>query len=105
MIHIGRICWTVIVVAILALAWLRPMDRHARDQVDLGFQRAAVTYGTARLLHGAVSVMQGTQVNAEPAGVGATFTPGQVLDMCGLFCVTNGLQQQLVPSRSSSAPS
>lgn len=83
------------------------MDKPALQQVDSGLKRALVTYSTARLLHGAVSVLQGTQVNASPAGVGATLTPGQILvpaaemlkqfsDLMLLVCVSFGIQKLMI---------
>ena len=97
----------VLVAILLACAWLQPMDAPATAQVDSGLKRALATYATARLLHGAVSVLQGTQVDAAPAGVGATFTPGQILapaaeilrqfsDVMLLICVSFGIQKLLI---------
>jgi hypothetical protein len=48
--------------------------------VDAGLKRAAATYATARVLNGVISVVQGTEIAASPAGIGMVFTPGQVLD-------------------------
>lgn len=42
--------------------------------------RSLTTFAVARGLNGLVSVIQGTEVNVSPAGVGATFAPGQLLD-------------------------
>lgn len=42
--------------------------------------RSLTTFAVARGLNGLVSVVQGTEVNVSPAGVGATFAPGQLLD-------------------------
>lgn len=39
-----------------------------------------VSFATARTLNAVISVVQGTQVELQPGGVGMTFTPGQVLD-------------------------
>ena len=77
------------------------------QQVDTGLKRALITYGTARLLHGAVSVLQGTQIDAAPAGIGATFSPGQILapaaellkqfsDLMLIVCVSFGIQKLIV---------
>ena len=104
---LGRISVALCVAAIVACSWLSPMDKPALQQVDSGLKRALVTYSTARLLHGAVSVLQGTQVNASPAGVGATLTPGQVLvpaaemlkqfsDLMLLVCVSFGIQKLMI---------
>ncbi|MDZ7937444.1 MAG: hypothetical protein U5M53_03870 [Rhodoferax sp.] len=44
-----------LVIALLAGAWLQPLDAPAKRQVDDGLQRALVTYGSARLLHALVA--------------------------------------------------
>ena len=51
-------------------------DRYLRD----GFRRALVTFAVARGLNGVISVAQETEVALEPAGVGVTLLPGQILD-------------------------
>ncbi len=92
---------------ILALAWSKPFEASANQQVDDGLKRALVTYATARAMHAGVSALQGTQVNASPAGIGATFSPGQLLapvaellkqfsDLMLLVAVAFGLQKLLL---------
>src|SRR4051812_4241428 len=76
---LGRILAATCVAVVVVCSWLHPLDGRATEKVDAGLEKAMVTYGTARLLHGSISVLQGTQVNAEPGGIGATFSPGQVL--------------------------
>jgi hypothetical protein len=44
------------------------------------FQRALITFALARTLNGVISAVQGTELALQPAGVGVTLTPGQVLD-------------------------
>ena len=103
----GRLFAVLLAAAVVACAWLRPMDTEAIEKVNDGLQKALITYGTARLLHGSVSVLQGTQVNAEPGGIGATFTPGQVLapaaemlkqfsDVMLAVCIAFGIQKLLI---------
>lgn len=79
-----QIAWRVLAVlalaAMVAFAWLSPVESKANEQVDAGLKRAAATYATARLLNGVISVVQGTEVSAAPAGLGMVFTPGQILD-------------------------
>lgn len=70
----------VLLLLLLVLVWTQPMDAAARDQVEAGLKRALTTFAAARALNAAISVAQGTEVALEPAGVGVTFTPGQVLD-------------------------
>lgn len=67
-------------LAVLALAWLGPVDRLADEQSNAGLKRALATFAAARVLNGVISVAQGTEVAVEPGGVGVTFAPGQVLD-------------------------
>jgi len=64
----------------VSLAWLRPMDDAATQHVDAGLKRALASFAAARALNAAISVAQGTEVAIQPAGVGVTFAPGQVLD-------------------------
>ena len=66
-------------LALLACAWLAPMDAPATQQVNTGLKRALVSFASARALHGVLSVVQGTQVSAQPLGVGVNLTPGQLL--------------------------
>lgn len=56
------------------------MDQRASADYDELFQRAFVTFALARTINGVISVVQGTEVALQPAGVGVTLTPGQILD-------------------------
>lgn len=71
---------SVLVLALLVLAWWGPLDQWAQGQTQAGLKRALATFAAARALNGVISVAQGTEVAVEPAGVGVTFAPGQVLD-------------------------
>jgi hypothetical protein len=56
------------------------MDQRAADDYEQLFQRAFVTFALARTINGVISVVQGTEVALQPAGVGVTLTPGEILD-------------------------
>jgi hypothetical protein len=56
------------------------VDRHAESDLDSLFQRALITFALARTLNGLISAVQGTEVALQPAGVGVTLTPGEILD-------------------------
>ena len=64
----------------VACAWLAPLDSAAREEVDAGFKRALISFASARAMNAVISVVQGTELAVEPAGIGVVFTPGQVLD-------------------------
>jgi hypothetical protein len=70
----------ILVALMVACAWIPRFNAMANERVDAGLKRAAATYATARLLNGIISVAQGTEIAATPAGVGVTLTPGQILD-------------------------
>ena len=68
------------VAAIVLGAWLAPIDAPASDRVDAGLKRALASFATARALNAVISVAQGTEVSAQPLGVGVNLAPGQALD-------------------------
>ena len=70
----------VLVSATVLLSALTPIDRLAETQYNALFQRALITFALARTLNGVISAAQGTELALQPAGVGVTLTPGQVLD-------------------------
>jgi hypothetical protein len=74
-----QITIAVCMAAIVLCSWLGPLDAPATEQVDAGLKRALVSFATARALNGVISVVRGTQISAQPFGVGVSLTPGQVL--------------------------
>jgi hypothetical protein len=68
----------LLLAAILSLTPF--MDQRASADYEALFQRAFVTFALARTINGVISVVQGTEVALQPAGVGVTLTPGQILD-------------------------
>jgi len=71
---------SAVLILLVALAFQGGMDSAGRNYTEQGFKRALITYGIARGLNGVISVAQGTEVSLQPAGVGVTLTPGQILD-------------------------
>lgn len=72
--------WRLLLVLLIALSSTRFVDQRAGAEYEQLFQRAFVTFALARTLNGVISVVQGTELALQPAGVGVTLTPGQVLD-------------------------
>ncbi len=68
----------LLLIAVLSVSPL--LDQRAAANFESLFQRAIVTFALARTLNGVISAAQGTEVAFQPAGVGVTLTPGQVLD-------------------------
>jgi len=77
----GKRIWLLglVIVAVVASS-VTSVDQYAREDLDNLFRRALVTFALARTLNGVISVVQGTEVALQPAGIGVTLTPGEVLD-------------------------
>lgn len=67
------------VAALVACAWLKPLDAPAAQQAEAGMKRALITFAAARTLNAVISVAQGTEASFQPLGLGVTLTPGQAL--------------------------
>jgi hypothetical protein len=77
---LARWLLVVLVSVTVLLSSLTPVDRLAEAEYDALFQRALISFALARTLNGVISAVQGTELALQPAGVGVTLTPGQVLD-------------------------
>jgi hypothetical protein len=73
--------WLVSLLSLaVVLSSVTSVDQYARGDFDLLFRRALVTFALARTLNGVISAVQGTEIALQPAGVGVTLTPGEILD-------------------------
>jgi hypothetical protein len=77
---VQRMALATILAIMVAGSWSAPLDAAAELQVDAGLKRALLTFASARALNAIISVVQGTEVAIEPAGVGVVLTPGEALD-------------------------
>lgn len=69
-----------LLVAVVAVSSVTTVDRVAEREFESLFQRALVTFALARTLNGVISAVQGTELALQPAGIGVTLTPGEILD-------------------------
>lgn len=69
-----------LVVVLVAVSSVTTVDRAAEQDFQSLFHRALITFALARTLNGLISVVQGTELALQPAGVGVTLTPGEILD-------------------------
>ncbi|MCW8922897.1 MAG: hypothetical protein OQK69_04620 [Gammaproteobacteria bacterium] len=87
-------------------------DAYGEQYTDEGFKRSVSAFAIAKGLNGVISVVQGTEVAVEPAGIGLILTPGQILDPANdlierfswvmLVCTTSlGIQSILLKMFSS----
>ena len=70
----------VLVAMVVVLSVFNPVDRLAEREYESLFERALITFALARTLNGLISAVQGTELALQPAGVGVTLTPGEILD-------------------------
>ena len=75
-----RLLVTTIFIGIVALSLTGKGEQVTEEYVGEAFKRALITFALVRGINAVVSVVQGTEVAIEPAGVGVTLTPGEVLD-------------------------
>ncbi len=68
------------IVMVVGLSLSERLDIRSSEQLDNALVRSLSTFALARTLNGLVSVVQGTELNVTPAGVGVTFAPGELLD-------------------------
>ncbi len=71
---------SVLLLVAIILSSVTSVDRVAQADHKALFHRALITFALARSLNGVISVVQGTELALQPAGVGVTLTPGQILD-------------------------
>lgn len=71
---------TALLLLVVVLSSITSVDRYAEREYEALFQRAFVTFALARTLNGLISAVQGTELALQPAGVGVTLTPGEILD-------------------------
>jgi hypothetical protein len=77
---VTRALWSVVAALSLVLSYGGWLDARGAAHVDQALQRALVSFALARTLSGVLSVVEDTQISLQPAGVGVTLAPGEILD-------------------------
>lgn len=105
----------ILTVSLLLLAFASAtslFDAYGEKYTEEGFKRSLSAFAIAKGLNGVISVVQGTEVAVQPAGIGLILTPGQILDPANdlverfswvmLVCTTSlGIQALLLKVFSS----
>lgn len=76
----SKILWSLVAVALTAIALSGHADDLGRTYAQQTLTRALVTFAIARTLNGVISTAQGTELSLEPGGVGVSFHIGEILD-------------------------
>ena len=69
-----------LLIVSVQLSFVNVVDKTSSEQLDKAFSRSLTVFAIARSLNGLISVVQGTEVYATPAGVGVNFAVGQIVD-------------------------
>ena len=77
---IKKVTITLLLLLLVLLSTSERLDLNSSEQLDTALTRSLSTFAVARGLNSLVSMVQGTEINISPVGLGATFTPGQLLD-------------------------
>ncbi len=75
-----KIFISLLLIALVFLSSIQVVDKFSSAQLDKAFTRSVTVFAIARGLNGLISVVQGTEVYATPAGVGVNFAVGQIVD-------------------------
>jgi len=75
-----KVALSLAMLLLVALSFGGNADKAGQEYTETGFKRALVTFASARAINGLISVAQGTELAVQPAGIGAVFTPGEILD-------------------------
>lgn len=75
-----KLIFTTFIVLLLVFSSNKLFDDYGKKYTDEGLQRSLLAFAIGKGLNGAISIVQGTEIALEPAGVGVILTPGQILD-------------------------
>ena len=76
----NRVILTLLLLGTVLLSFGTHFNEKAMQIHDESFERSITTFAVAKGLNAVISLIQGTELNATPAGVGVTLTIGEILD-------------------------
>ncbi|PHR57087.1 MAG: hypothetical protein COA44_06765 [Arcobacter sp.] len=71
---------TFLLIFLVQLSFIKVIDKAGSEHLDNALVRSLTVFAIARGLNGLISVVQGTEIYATPAGVGVNFAVGQIVD-------------------------
>ncbi|HIC44645.1 MAG TPA: hypothetical protein EYO73_10305 [Sulfurimonas sp.] len=75
-----KILITLLLLFLVQLSFIKVIDKVGTEHLDNALVRSLSAFAIARGLNGLISVVQGTEIYATPAGVGVNFAVGQIVD-------------------------
>jgi len=77
---IKKLLISFFLIFLVQLSFFKVVDTTSSQQLDKAFTRSVSVFAIARGLNGLLSVVQGTEIYATPAGVGFNLAVGQIVD-------------------------
>ncbi len=84
---IKKVCISVFIVLLAILCFTSVIDRQmsafdakGQENLNKNLKNASYTFLTFRLMNASISLLQGTRIQLQPAGVGVTIAIGEALD-------------------------
>lgn len=78
--HYKKALLFFIIITFLTLNFLPQTQKISQSYIDNSLQRTLLSFGIAKGLNAIISVAQGTEIAATPAGIGVNFSVGELLD-------------------------
>lgn len=78
--YFKRIIFSLLIIILLTVSLLPQTQKLSYNYIDDALHRAVVSFALAKGLNALISVAQGTEIAATPAGVGVNFAIGELLD-------------------------
>lgn len=77
---IGVLAYSSAINTMLEKTAIKKIDEKSSHYLDNAFKRAIYTYAIVRGINGVISVIQNTDIDVSPAGVGVSVAVGEILD-------------------------
>lgn len=78
--HLKKSLLGIIILLLLTLNYLPQTQKVTHNYLDASLERAVTSFAIAKGLNALISVAQGTEIAATPAGMGVNFAIGELLD-------------------------
>ena len=78
--YFKEILFSLLILLALTLSLLPQTQKLSLTYTDKALERAVVSFALAKSLNALISVAQGTEIAATPAGIGVNFAVGELLD-------------------------
>ncbi|GAA0206675.1 hypothetical protein GCM10009123_12650 [Kangiella japonica] len=74
--------WLIILGLLISglLAGSKAVDHYGEQYTDQALERSLIAFAIARGLNGLISMAQEAEIAMQPAGIGLTLSPGEILD-------------------------